>query len=255
MDNEFKGKTVLITGGTSGIGLATANLFLEQGAQVALVGRNETRGREALAALGGFARRAGYIQADITKVEECRKCVEETVRQFGGISVVVNCAGVYMEKAIDDVTEDEYEEVMNVNVKGTYFVCKFAAPELKKAGQGAIVNVSSDAGLQGNWLCTAYCAAKGAINTFTKALALELAPYGVRVNAVCPGDVHTPMLDRQLALTADRESAIKDMAGIYPLGRMALPEEVARVICFLASDQASFVTGALWPVDGGLTAG
>ncbi|CUH94662.1 hypothetical protein P22_0728 [Propionispora sp. 2/2-37] len=251
----FREKTVLITGGTSGIGLATAKLFLEQGAKVALVGRNETRGMEALETLGRFFRQTSYIQADIAKIEECRKCVEETVRQFGSITTVINCAGTYMEKAIDEITEDEYEYVMNVNVKGTYFVSKFAIPELKKADQGAIVNISSDAGLQGNWLCTAYCAAKGAINTFTKALALELAPYGIRVNAVCPGDVHTPMLDRQLERVMDRERAIKDMNSIYPLGRMALPEEVARVICFLASYEASFVTGALWPVDGGLTAG
>lgn len=251
--SSMSGKAVLITGGTSGIGLATARLFLEQGAGVAIVGRDREKGEKAVKELSSYGK-ACYIEADVAKVTDCQKAVAQTCKTMGRLDIVVNCAGAYQEKAIEEVTEADYAAIMDVNVKGTYFIAKFAVPELKKGKGGAIVNVSSDAGLQGNWLCTAYCAAKGAVNTFTKALALELAPYGIRVNAVCPGDIHTPLLDKQLAQVADRERTLRDMAGIYPLGRLGTPAEVAQVILFLASPQAAFVTGALWSVDGGLTA-
>lgn len=251
--SSMRGKAVLITGGTSGIGLATARLFLEQGAEVAIVGRDREKGGKAVQELSSGGK-VCYIEADVAQVTECQRAVTETCSRLGRLDIVVNCAGAYQEKAIEEVTEADYAAIMDVNVKGTYFIAKFAVPELKKGKGGAIVNVSSDAGLQGNWLCTAYCAAKGAVNTFTKALALELAPYGIRVNAVCPGDIHTPLLEKQLEQAENRERTLRDMAGIYPLGRLGTSDEVAQVILFLASPQAAFVTGSLWSVDGGLTA-
>ena len=243
MFNDFKDKVVLITGGTSGIGLSTAELFLQNDAKVAVVGRERERGEKALERMKSYKSNVLYVAGDIQKVFDCEMIVRKTVEQFGRLDIVVNSAGSYLEKSITDVS-----------VKGTYFMAKFAVPELKKHQTGAIVNVSSDAGINGNILCTAYCAAKGAINTFTKALALELAPYNIRVNCVCPGDIHTPLLERQLAAAGDREQMLSEMQSIYPLGRIGYPEEVAKVICFLASDNTSFVTGALWTVDGGLTA-
>lgn len=254
MFEDLKEKVVLITGGTSGIGFAAAKMFLEQGACVAINGRSGSKGHRAVDKLRQFQENLIFVQGDVSQNNECLKIVNNTVQHFGRLHIVVNSAGLYMEKAIAEVTEEEYERIMGVNVKGTYFICKYAAPELRRSGKGAMVNIASDAGINGNLLCTAYCASKGAITTFTKALALELSPYHIRVNCVCPGDIHTPMLEKQLSLSDYPEQWMIDTANLYPLGRIGYPEEVAKVICFLASDAASFVTGAIWTVDGGLTA-
>ncbi|MBQ1915146.1 MAG: SDR family oxidoreductase, partial [Selenomonadaceae bacterium] len=154
----------------------------------------------------------------------------------------------------EDMTEELFDEVMAVNVKGTYFMCRYAVPELRRQEGASIVNVSSDAGVHGNYGCTAYSASKGAVTMFTRSLALELASFGVRVNCVCPGDILTPMTEAQLALGGNREEMLREMQSVYPLGRIGTAEEAAAVIFFLASPAASFVTGAAWGVDGGITA-
>lgn len=253
MKYDFNSKTVLITGGTSGIGLAAAELFLAGGAYVILVGRCPDKGRSALSNLNNLGRQVSFIAGDVSTPAACSQIVAEAVSLRGRLDIIVNSAGIYLEKAISDVTPEDYDEIMDINMKGTYFIAKYAVPHLKQRG-GAIVNVSSDAGLTGNVLCTAYCAAKGAVTNFTKALALELAPYNIRVNCICPGDIETPLLDKQLSSTADPDAAMREMASVYPMGRIGRAEEAAQVICFLASDAASFVTGAAWAVDGGLTA-
>lgn len=247
-------RTALITGGTSGIGLASAALLIGDGWRVALVGRSETRGAAALETLPGTEETRFFLPGDISRTDECARIVAQTSEALGGIDALVNAAGVYLERAIDNMTEADFDALFAVNVKGTYFMCKEAARHLKQSAAGAIVNVSSDAGLNGNFLCTAYCAAKGAVTVFTKALALELAPYGVRANCVCPGDVDTPLTQRQLSAASDAAEALRQMRSVYPLGRIGRAEEVAEVVCFLASERASFVTGAAWSIDGGLTA-
>ena len=252
MDKGEK-KAVLITGGTSGIGLAAAELFLQAGWQVAVMGRDAGKGREALAYLGKTAGKAVYWQGDVSNTEDCRRVVTETARQFGRLDALINSAGIYFERAIEDVDEAAFDRMLSVNLKGTYFMTKYAVSIMKKQGSGCIVNVSSDAGLQGNMLCSTYCASKGAVNMFTKAMALELGPFGIRINAVCPGDVLTPLTEAQLAQYPDREQALGEMGSIYPLGRIASPAEVASVIKFLCSREAGFVNGALWSIDGGLT--
>lgn len=249
-------RVVLITGGTSGIGLAAAHRFLQAGCFVALAGRSRERGEAAITSLGSLAAdgHAAFFAADIRCAKEAKRLVADVYTHFSRLDVLVNAAGVYRECALEELTEEEYEDIMDTNVKGMFFTTQAALASLKESG-GNIVNLSSDAGLHGNFLCTAYCASKGAVTLFTKALALELAPFGVRVNCVCPGDVATPMTEMQLQAAPDRDEALRQMAGVYPLGRIATAEEVAAVIFFLASDAASFVTGAAWSVDGGLTAG
>ncbi len=254
MANEFDGKVVLITGGTSCIGLATAELFLKNSARVVLVGRNSAKGAQALSGLAEYGDDVAFLQGDVAKYDDCQAVIKRTIQCFGRLDIVVNSAGLYLEKAISDITEEDYNHIMDTNIKGTYFIAKFAAAELRKTGAGVIINVSSDAGTNGNLLCSAYCASKGAVNTFTKALALELAPYSIRVNCVCPGDIHTPLLDEQLKDSCNIENDLKEMASVYPLGRIGRPVEVADVIIFLSSDKASFITGASWAIDGGLTA-
>ena len=167
--------------------------------------------------------------------------------------MVVTAAGYYEEELLADVSESAFDEMFGTNVKGTVFLCQAALPYLRQV-KGSIVTVSSDAGLQGNVACSVYGASKGAIVSFTKSLSLEMAPHEVRVNCVCPGDVDTSLVDKQIAQShQDAEQAKEEMGQHYPLGRIAKPHEIGEVIAFLISSKASFVTGAAWTIDGGLT--
>lgn len=246
-------KVVLITGGTSGIGLATAKLFIQKGAYVMLTGRSNEKAQAALQTLG-HSNMVRFIQGNVARPDECRQIVEATYREFGRIDTLINSAGIYFEKAIESMNEVDFDQIMDINIKGTYFMCKYASKYIKKSSYGAIVNVSSDAGINGNYLCSAYCASKGAVTVFTKALALELAPYNVRVNCICPGDIDTPLTQGQFQNESTKEADLKIMSALYPLGRIGRASEAAEVIYFLASEKASFVTGAAWLVDGGITA-
>lgn len=240
-------KTAIITGGTSGIGLAAAKIFLAENYNCVLVGRSAAKFEKIKSELRGSFE---FISADVGEVSDCEKILRQTIEIFGGVNVLVNCAGIYLDGAITFATEKDFDEIFKTNVKGTFFMSKSAIGELAKS-HGAIVNVASDAGLRGNYFCAAYAASKGAIVAFTKSLALELASLSVRVNCVAPGDVLTPLTEKQLANSGE---TVDDLAKIYPLKRIGRAEEVAESIYFLASAKASFITGAILSVDGGLTA-
>ena len=251
---DFSDQVVLITGGTSGIGLAAAKNFLSANAVVVLAGSRQEKGDHAMNILNRYKGRVHFYKADVSTVSQCEQLLQKIEKQFGRLDIVVNSAGVFRSGFIETTTEAEFDRIMDTNVKGTFFICKYALPLLKKSSHASIVNVSSDAGLHGNRECPDYTASKGAVTLLTKALALDLAGDHIRVNCVCPGDIVTPMLEEECKKQADQKAYLAALTRPYPVGRLGQPEEVASVICFLASDAASFVTGAAWSIDGGLTA-
>jgi NAD(P)-dependent dehydrogenase (short-subunit alcohol dehydrogenase family) len=251
---DFSEKVAVITGGTSGIGFSAAKMLAQGGATVVVVGRGEKKGAAALGQLTPIKENCFFIAADVSKSSACRQVVQETVSRLGRLDILVNSAGVFIDGPIETVSEEDYHHVMDINVKGTFFMCQSALPEIRNTGGGAIVNVSSDSGIMGNTSCSLYCASKGAVTIFTKALAVDVAKDNIRVNCVCPGDILTPMLDKEAARSDDPHNYLEEIQRHYPAGRVGTPQEVAATICFLASETAPFVVGAAWSIDGGLTA-
>ena len=249
---KFDGKRVLITGSSRGIGQAAARVFLGLGAKVAVNGRSAGSIANGIAALGGGTRVIPAL-GDVATVKGCEEAVRSAVEGLGGLDVLVNSAGVGDVRPLMDCDEAMWDQVLNVNLKGTFFCIRAAYPFLK-ASRGNVVNVGSDAGLIGEKKLSVYCASKGGVVNMTRALALELAP-DVRVNCVCPGYTDTDMVRRDIEKAADPALAEAEAMSYAPLKRMAQPEEVGKAIAYLASDDAGFITGAALSIDGGSTAG
>jgi NAD(P)-dependent dehydrogenase (short-subunit alcohol dehydrogenase family) len=250
-------QVALITGGNSGIGRATALLFAAEGAAVAIVGRDAQRSKATVDEIVAAGGRALAVRCDVRAPAECEAAVAETIDAFGRLDLLFNNAGViFREKSVSDTSTDEWDETFAVNVRGTFLMSKYTIPHLAaNAGGGAIVNNASYFGLVGGRGTAAYSASKGAVVLLTKAMALDLTEQGIRVNCVCPGSVDTPMLQREMTEMGGEAAVRVRFEAKHPLGRIATPEEVARAVLFLASDDASFVTGVALPVDGGITAG
>ncbi len=255
---ESTPRVALVTGAASGIGRATAQCLRADGDLIALVDRDEVGLERVVRELGG-SEVALAVVADLARVADCERAVAETVTRFGRLDVLVNCAGVWVEGPTAAMTEADWDRVVDVNLKGTFFTCRFAIPHLA-ATRGCIVNLSSDAGLWGNKEVAIYCASKGGVTVLTKALAVELAALGVRANAVCPGDVDSPMIEYQAATygKGDPEGYKRGLLAGYPQrerARFTRPDEVAELIRYLASPAAEPITGAAISIDFGLTAG
>lgn len=243
---RLQGRKVLITGGASGIGLATARLFIAQGARVALLDNNPTTLASAVSDLACFG-----VLADVADEAAVTQAVNESMAALGGLDGLVNCAGISFWRGFDDLTFAEWRQIMSVNLDGPFLVCKAAFETLKRAGRSTIVNVSSAAGLQPRLNFSAYCASKAGLVLFTKSLAMDGVSQGIRVNAVCPGIVQTPLVEKNMQLTGDYEAAYQRYIARNQMHRFGTADEVAQSILFLTSEESSFITGTALAMDGG----
>ena len=248
---RLENRVVLITGGTSGIGEATAVLFAKEGAKVTITGRNEERGHDVAERIEKNGGKAVFIRADVRSAADCVRSVEATLGAYNRLDVLFNNAGVFFPHTAVDCTEEEWDAQMDVNLKGTFLMSKAALPRMIEKGCGVIINNSSGWGMAGGDSAVAYCASKGGIVLLTKAMAIDHGRQGIRVNCICPGDVDTPMLPEDARMRGlEWEDYLAGCAN-RPLGRIGTTDEIAKAALFLASDDSSFMTGAALVVDGG----
>jgi NAD(P)-dependent dehydrogenase (short-subunit alcohol dehydrogenase family) len=252
---ELEGKVALVTGAASGIGRATALLFAQEGAAVAVVDLDEAGARALAQTIRDEGGRAIALGCDVSRAADCQRAVGATVDAFGRLDVLFNNAGIIRRADVVGTTEEEWDRVMAVNVKSVFMMSKYAVPVMAARGGGAIVNTASGWGLVGGRNAVSYCASKAAVVNMTRAMALDHGPQHIRVNCVCPGDTDTGMLREEARqLNEDRAAFLADAAD-RPLGRVGRPEEIARAVLYLASNASSFVTGTALVVDGGGLAG
>lgn len=252
---RLEGKVALITGGTSGIGSATAMRFATEGAAVAITGRNPERGEQVVEDIAAKGGKALFIRSDVRLADDCRQAVDQTLEHFGKIDILFNNAGVFHPKNIPDCTEEEWDETIDSSLKGAFLMSKYTIPSMIENGGGSIIHTSSGWGVLGGDKAAAYCAAKGGLIVMAKAMAIDHGPDGIRVNCVCPGDVLTPMLPDDAVKRGMSWDDYAAGAADRPLGRIGTADDIANAVLYLASDEASFVTGEALVVDGGGVAG
>ena len=252
---QLEDKVALITGGASGIGRAIAIAFAREGAGVQIVDMNRQGAEEVARLIRDTGGEADFHQANVANEEEAKQAVAATIRRFGKLHILVNNAGVHdsaKDALVEDLTEETWDWIIGVNLKGPFNFCRHAIPEIVTCGGGSVINIASTAGLTAS-PSPAYSSSKGALITLTRSVARQFAADNVRVNAICPGPIDTPLSDRARANAAD--PSIHYPAAPVLLDRRGRPEEVAATALFLASEDASYVTAAAYPVDGGFTAG
>ena len=248
---RLDGKTAVITGGASGIGKGCGKFLSEMGASVVLADLDEKKGREAEAEIGG---RCLFVRCDVTRDEDCRNMASVAVARFGGVDILVNCAGVIRRRDVVELEERDWDLSIDVTLKGTYLVSRHLIPFMVRSGGGSIVNIGSGWGVKGGPKAVSYCAAQGGVINMTRAMAIDHGPQNIRVNSVSPGDTDTPLLrDEAHQLGIDEKKWLEESAE-RPLKRLGTPEDIAMAVYFLVSGLSPWITGANLIVDGGGTA-
>jgi NAD(P)-dependent dehydrogenase (short-subunit alcohol dehydrogenase family) len=255
LGKQLAGKTAIVTGGAGGIGRAAALLFAGEGAAVSVVDLNQEAGVEVAREISAGGGRAIFERADVTRAADCKRVVEHTVKEFGSIHVLFNNAGIIRRASVIEISEEDWDRVMAVNVKSVFLMCREVIPTMAKGGGGSIINAASGWGLVGGARAAAYCASKGAVVLLTKAMAIDHGGQKIRVNCICPGDTDTAMLRSEARQLGEAEDRFLSESATRPLGRVGTPEEIAQAALYLASASSSFVTGSALVVDGGGLAG
>ena len=252
---KLANKTALITGGGTGMGKVTALLFAREGANVIITGRREAKLKEVAEEAAKEGLKLDYLVSDVSSEENCKAAVDYAVGKYGRIDILFNNAGVLYPGTTHETDTETWDKIFDTNVKGTYWMSKYTIPVMLENGGGSIVNNSSVGGLNGFPGLAAYTASKGAVTLLTKTMALEYADKGIKVNAICPGTIETPMVvDEFLGKVDDRAAAENFLLSLHPIGRFGKPEEVAHTVLFLCDDNVGFMTGNMISIDGGWNA-
>ena len=251
MNSRLKDKITMVTGAGSGIGRACALALASEGARVALIGRRKDRLEAVAREIGNNAL---VVAADVSKKPDIDRMVEQTVANFGGLNILVNNAGVLHAGTVEQVTEQQWDETFNVNVRGVWLLSRAVLPQLRKAGGGSIINIASVLGINGVRNRACYAPSKGAVVLLTKCMAIDHGHENIRVNAICPAFVETDLTAAVLRKAPDPEAMRRERISAHPIGRLGQPQDIAGMAVYLASDESSWVTGAVFPVDGGYLA-
>src|SRR6266404_1169346 len=251
MNSRLKNKIAIVTGAGSGIGRACALALIREGARVVLVGRRKDRIEEVACEAGAGA---VAVAADVSKRTDIERLIERTVNTFGGVNVLVNNAGILHPGNVEQITEQQWDETFNTNVRGLWQLSRAVLPHLRKAGGGSIINMASVLGINGARLRAAYSASKGAVILLTKCMAIDHGPEKIRVNAICPSFVETDLTAEVIRKAVHPDALRRERVAVHPIGRLGEPEDIAGLAVYLASDESSWMTGAALPVDGGYLA-
>ena len=251
---KLEGKVAIVTGATDGIGKAIALKFAKEGARIMMVGRDEAKGRAALEKVREHGE-ATYFKADVSNSSQVKKLVDETIQKYGRIDILVNNAAIVSVGTVVNTSEEIWDQVIDINLKGVFLCCKYVIPYMQKKGGGAIVNIGSINSLMAMENEAVYDASKGGVLMLTRAIALDFAKSNIRANCICPGAIETAMLKTSLDGAPDPAKAREWITARHPVGHLGKPDEIAEAALFLASDASSFVTGTALPVDGGILAG
>ena len=248
---SLEGKVAMITGGASGIGLGTARRLAEVGATIALIDINKTEGKKEVKKIRKMGGDAEFFWCDVTSNSDCEEVAENVYQEFGSINILFNNAGVIKRKNIVELSEEEWDLVLDVNLKAIYLLSHHVIPYMIENGGGSIINAGSGWGLKGGPNAAAYCAAKGGTVNLTRAMAIDHGKQGIRVNCICPGDTDTPLLYDEVAQLGEEKEKFLREAADRPIGRVGIPEDIANAVLYFASDMSSWVTGSILVVDGG----